>query len=386
MYLLLLAIIYLSFIALGLPDSLLGSAWPVMHVDLNIDKSLASLLSMIVGMGTIITSSFTGRLVKKLGTSRLTAISILITAFGLLGIYLSNHLIFLILSSILLGVGAGAVDAGLNDYVSRNYKAQHMSFLHSFWGIGVTTSPILMGIFIANANWRIGYLTIAIIQFVLAFIIFISYPLWQKNSEEKKENIAPFKHPILIPGVIFAMLFFAFYCGCENTIGTWGATFLVNVKNISPSNASFYVSFFFGGITLSRILSGFLLMKIKDKYIIIGGMIALLLGLFSLFISENVIPGFVGLLLIGLGCGPIYPCSIHLTHERFGRENSASIVGYQVAFAGVGFTFIQPLTGLIATKIGLSILPVILIGFCIMLFILFITIQKITSKNIEKDV
>jgi len=275
---LLLLIIYLAFISLGLPDALLGTAWPVMQLELDLPMEVAGVLSMTITSGTIISSLASGRLLKRYGTGKVTSISVLMTAAALLGFYLAPSLIWLIICAIPLGLGAGAVDTGLNDYVAINYEARHMSWLHSFWGVGASLSPIIMSQFILQGHaWREGYLTISIIQFALVAILFLSIPLWSKvaATEESQLNQAieaeataskTATKPLQVKGVKYALLTFLFYCGIEAGVGLWGSSFLVNIKNFDPAIAARWVSFYYGGITIGRFITVLLHSKCQTKH------------------------------------------------------------------------------------------------------------------------
>lgn len=372
---LLLIIIYLSFISLGLPDSLLGSAWPVMQTNLTVPLSFAGLISMIISGGTIISSFFSGRVIKRFGTGLVTFISVTMTAAALLGFSISPSIIWLCIMAVPLGLGAGSVDAALNNFVALHYKSMHMSWLHCFWGIGATTGPIIMSLFIMNNNqWRKGYLTISIIQFSLVLVLLISLPLWRKfegaidkTPEEDKNK----KHSsaLKIPGVKLALVSFVFYCAAEATTGLWGSSYLVNYKGLSAGEGARWISLFYAGITLGRLLSGFLTIKIKNRILIRIGQVTCIIGVIFLLLPAPVYFSMIGLILVGLGCAPIYPCMLYETPNRFGREKSQSIMGIQMAFAYMGSTFMPPILGLAASKISISILPYFLLCYILIMLI-----------------
>lgn len=378
---LLLLIIYLAFISLGLPDPMLGAAWPAMQIDLGAKLETAGLLFMVVASGTIISSLASGRLLKRFGTGRVTFVSVLMTAVALLGFHFSPSVIWLMVFAIPLGLGAGAVDAGLNDYVAIHYKAHHMSWLHCFWGVGATLGPVIMAQFIAGDNaWRDGYLTIAGLQFALVIVLLLTLPLWNKvtklnniknnevvdNSneianEENNENTKPLK----IKGVKLALAAFLFYCGIESTMGLWGSSFLVEVKGLSAATAAGWVSYYYGGITVGRFITGFITFKLSNRTLIRGGQLIALLGAVILVLPLPLpsIFSLTGFIIIGLGLAPIFPCMLHETPTRFGKTHSQTIMGYQMATAYTGSTFIPPILGFLASNTTLGIFPIFIVMF-----------------------
>ncbi|MUK88226.1 MFS transporter [Ornithinibacillus sp. L9] len=374
MTLLLLVIIYLAFISLGLPDSLLGAAWPVMQQDFAAPLETAGLLFMTIAGGTIVSSLVSGKVIKRFGTGRVSFISGLMTASALLGFYFAPSIIWLVVCAIPLGLGAGAVDAALNNYVALNYKAHHMSWLHSFWGVGATLGPIIMAQFIAGQHaWRSGYLTIAGIQFGLAAILLFSLPLWNRvsknsnkalheNSEDIHNNSdhedTKYVKPLQIKGVKLALLSFLFYCGVEATVGLWGSSFLVNVKELPASVAAQWVSFYWGGLTIGRFITGFVTFKMSNRMLIRTGQIIALVGAVLLLLPLPSILSLVGFIMVGLGLAPIFPCMLHETPIRFGKTHSQTIMGYQMAVAYTGSTFMPPLLGFIASYTTIGILPI----------------------------
>lgn len=397
---LLLIVIYLTFISLGLPDSLFGVSWPIMHINFNLDIGYASLITVLIGLGTVWTSLFAGKLIRKFGTGIVTTVSILFTIVGLVGISFSPNIYVMIVFAIVLGIGAGAIDAALNDYVAKNYKPQHMNWLHSFWGIGVTTSPIIMSRFLVNENWRGGYRTIAIIQTAIFIVVFLAFPLWKKVankksttnqlhidtiaesliSETKNDDIKVKFRPMQVRGLSLVLAMMACYCAIEMIVGVWGATFLISTKNIVAAKAALWVSLYFGGITVGRILSGFLAMKLSDKTLIRCGMAVVVCGTIALALPFSNITTLLGLMLIGLGCAPIFPCTIHATKDRFGSAFSADVVGFQMAAAYVGGGLLQPLFGLIAAKTTFVILPFVLLSLVLIQIILIETLNYKLKK------
>ena len=370
----LLVITYFAFISLGLPDSLLGSAWPVMQTDLSVGLSSAGVIFMIISGGTIVSSLFSGKLIKSFGTGKLTFISVTMTAVSLIGFSASQSFIWLCIMAVPLGLGGGAVDAALNNFVALHYKAKHMSWLHCFWGIGATLGPIIMSLFISKNNeWKKGYFTIAMIQLCLVVILFITLPLW-KGIEEKQDKIDDEEmstvnaNPLKIPGVKLALVSFVFYCATESTAGLWGSSYLVNFKGLTPPQAARWISLFYAGITIGRLFSGFLTMKFNNRNLIRLGQVICMIGAICLLMPLPIYFSMIGLIFVGLGCAPIYPCMLHETPNRFGKKASQSIMGLQMGFAYMGSTFLPPILGFIASKTSIAIFPYFL--FCCILIML----------------
>ncbi|NHM32027.1 MFS transporter [Neobacillus terrae] len=392
----LLVIIYLAFISLGLPDSLLGAAWPVMQTDFDAPLETAGLLFMTIAGGTIISSLISGRILKRFGTGKVTVVSTILTAGALLGFSFAPSVIWLFLCAIPLGLGAGAIDAGLNDYVAAHYKAHHMSWLHCFWGVGATLGPVIMAQYISGRNWSNGYLTISGIQFVLALILLFTLPLWNRvkssntalNQDLEDQNYgfheeqAEIVKPLQIKGVKLALTSFLFYCGAEATMGLWGSSFLVNVKELSPTAAAQWVSFYYAGITIGRFITGFITFKMNSPILIRMGQIIALAGAALLFLPLPSIFSLVGFILVGLGLAPIFPCMLHETPTRFGKKPSQTIMGYQMAVAYTGSTFMPPLLGFAASHLTIGIFP-----FCIVVFVaaMFLSSEKLNSLLKKKD-
>ncbi|NOU98077.1 MFS transporter [Paenibacillus sp. LMG 31456] len=368
-----LLIIYLAFISLGLPDSLLGAAWPVMQLDYKVPLETAGLLSMTIAAGTIVSSLASGTVLKRFGTGKVTLVSCIMTAGALLGFAVSPSLVWLLICAIPLGLGGGSVDAGLNNYVAAHYKAHHMSWLHCFWGVGATLGPIIMAQFISGQNfWRQGYLTVAGIQFALVVILFITLPLWNRvasnskvpSSEEPEdskgqadEESSENNKPLQIKGVKLALFSFLFYCGVEATMGLWGSSFLVNVKELPAAVAAQWVSLFYAGITIGRFVTGFITFKMSNRVLIRGGQITALVGAALLFLPLPTGFSLAGFMIVGLGLAPIYPCMLHETPVRFGKKHSQTIMGYQMAVAYTGSTFMPPLLGFLASYSTIGIFP-----------------------------
>ncbi|AEM22708.1 major facilitator superfamily MFS 1 [Brachyspira intermedia PWS/A] len=382
---LLLAIIYLSFISLGLPDALLGSAWPTMHKELNVPISYAGIISMIISAGTIISSLQSDRLTKKFSTAKITAFSVAMTAIALFGFSITHSYLFLCVWAIPYGLGAGSVDASLNNYVALHYESKHMSWLHCMWGIGATIGPYIMGYAITNNNWNAGYRYISIMQIVLTAILFFSLSLWKKNDEENKEKISTkvlsLKEIIKIPGAREIMICFFCYCALEATTGLWASSYLNLYKGVDIKTAASFGSLFYIGITVGRAISGFITMKLNDNQMIILGESLILIGIILMIIPAVNIVSLIGFITIGLGCAPIYPSIIHSTPSNFGAENSQAIIGVQMASAYIGTLAMPPLFGYIANHISISLLPFYLILILVLMFIMHRLMIIKTIKN-----
>ncbi len=385
MFNLLLAIIYLSFISLGLPDALLGSAWPSMYKEFNVPISYVGIISAIISVGTIISSLQSDRLTKKFGTGKITAFSVAMTAIALFGFSITHSYWLLCIWAIPYGLGAGSVDASLNNYVALHYKSKHMSWLHCMWGIGAAIGPYIMGYTITNNNWNAGYRYISIIQIILTAILFLSFPLWNKNDEENKEKISTkvlsLKEIIKISGTKEIMICFFCYCAIEATTGLWASSYLNIYKGADIKTAASFGSLFYIGITAGRVISGFITMKLNDNQMIILGESLILIGIILMIIPAINIVSLIGFIIIGLGCAPIYPSIIHSTPYNFGAENSQAIIGVQMASAYVGTSIMPPLFGYIANHISISLLPFYLILILILMFIMHKLMIKKTIKN-----
>ena len=385
MFQLLLAIIYLAFISLGLPDSLLGAAWPSMYPEFQVPVSYAGIISMVIALGTVISSLMSDRLTKHLGAGLVTAISVAMTALALFGFSFSHSFWVLILWSIPYGLGAGSVDAALNNYVALHYKSRHMSWLHCMWGVGASAGPYIMGFALSHGqNWNGGYRYIGILQVILTFILFISLPLWKKEkkdaaseSDTTSDHILTLREIFAIPGAKSVMLMFFCYSAIEQTSGLWASSYLVLHKGVAPETAAAFASLFYIGITIGRAISGFITMKLNDTRMIRLGQGIILLGVLALFLPLGSTISLIGFILIGLGCAPIYPCIIHSTPDHFGADRSQAIIGVQMASAYVGTCLMPPVFGLIANNITVALLPAYLILFLILLSVMHeILIQK----------
>ncbi|QNU65877.1 MFS transporter [Ruminiclostridium herbifermentans] len=364
---LLLIIIYMAFISLGLPDSMLGAAWPAMRIDLAMPMAGAGLISMIISGGTIVSSMLCGKLLNKLGTAKLVTISVFMTAIALFGFAFNKNYIWLCIMGIPLGLGAGSVDSALNNFVALHYSARHMSWLHCFWGIGATTGPIIMSASIAkNGLWQKGYFTVAVIQISLVGILVLSLPLWkrfQSSSGEENTIQNSEQNVFKIRGVGYSLLSFFFYCAIETTTGLWGASYLVNTKGVSADVAAGWISIYYFGITIGRFINGFVTTKLSNNALIRVGQIIIGLGALLLLGFNNSYISLIGFILIGTGCAPIFPSMLHETPVRFGKNNSSRLMGLQMAFAYMGTTFIPPILGLLLGVIDIWFYPAFVFVF-----------------------
>ena len=388
--LLLLIVIYLVFISLGLPDSLFGVSWPVVHTDFNLPESFASVYSVIISVCTGGVSFVSGWLIRKFGTGKVTFFSILLTAIGLVGISFSPNVVVMLICSVIMGYGAGAIDTGLNNFVSLHYKAKHMNWLHCCWGLGVTLSPMIMSAFLGgDSTWRGGYRVVALIQFSIALIILASLKKWNIQPKDVKETESAQKELpkktffdlLKEKGMITSILSLGLYCAGEFTIGTWGATYAVNVLAVSPDVAAKWISLYFCGIMLSRIVAGFLSEKLSDNTLIKGGMALAGIGMVVLLLPIGQ-TALIGLFLIGMGYGPVFPSVLHSVPARFGADYSADITGYHMSGAyGVGFA-VQFAFGYIASATTFEIMPVTLIIFGIgVIGATVVTLKKLKKQN-----
>ncbi len=365
----LLIVIYIAFVSLGFPDSLFGVTWPVVHVEFGLPENFGSVYSVVTAVSTGGIAFIAGPLLRKFGTGRVTFFSTLLTALGLVGISFSPNIVVMMICTIIMGYGAGAIDTGLNNFVSLHYKAKHMNWLHCCWGLGVTISPIIMSAFLGgDSTWRNGYRVVALIQFVIALIILASLKKWNVRPKETKEEAKTevpkksFLDLMKQKGMITSILSLGLYCAGEFTIGTWGATYAVNVLSVSPDEAAKWISLYFGGIMISRIVAGFLSEKLSDNTLVMGGMVLAAVGMVVMMLPIGK-TALVGLLLVGMGYGPVFPSVLHSVPARFGADYSADITGYHMSGAyGVGFA-IQFAFGYIASATTFAIMPFMLLAF-----------------------
>lgn len=370
---LLLVVIYIAFISLGLPDSLLGSAWPVMYEALGVSVSSAGVISMVIAGGTILSSLMSDRLIRRFGTGLVTTVSVALTAAALLGFSISDSFWQLCLWGIPYGLGAGSVDAALNNFVALHYKSRHMSWLHCFWGIGATLGPVIMGWCLTGGwKWNGGYRTIGLMQVVLVIGLMASLPLWKKAgasgaAEETEGKRLTLPEILRLPGAKPMMTAFFCYCALETTTGLWASSYMVLNRGIDAETAAKWASLFYFGITAGRFLCGFVSDRAGDRRMVRWGQIAAGLGVLLVLLPLGNAVLFAGLILIGIGCAPIFPSLLHETPVNFGSENSQSIMGLQMASAYVGTTFMPPLFGLLAEKVSIRLYPVFLLVFVLLM-------------------
>lgn len=384
---LLLAIIYLAFISLGLPDALLGAAWPSMYPQFDVPVSYAGIISMIIALGTVVSSLQSDRLTKKLGTGKVTALSVLMTAMALFGFATSHSFGMLCLWAIPYGLGAGSVDASLNNYVALHYESRHMSWLHCMWGIGASAGPYIMGYALtAGWGWNSGYHIIAVLQIVLTAILLCSLPLWKQRPAEvlqdgKVQNVKALsiREVLQLAGAREILVCFFCYCALEQTTGLWASSYLTLHKGVSADTAASFASMFYLGITVGRALSGFLTMKLNDVQMIRLGEVIIGIGVLVMLLPFGQSLSLTGLMLIGLGCAPVYPCVIHSTPAHFGADKSQAIIGIQMACAYVGTCLMPPVFGLIANHITVALLPV----YLLIILVLMVIMHELLCKKTD---
>ncbi|HJB82494.1 MAG TPA: MFS transporter [Candidatus Mediterraneibacter intestinavium] len=392
---LLLVIIYISFISLGLPDALLGSAWPSMYREMGVPVSYAGIISMIISFGTIISSLQSDRLTKKLGAGMVTAISVAMTAAALFGFSVSGSFLALCLWAVPYGLGAGSVDAALNNYVALHYTSRDMSWLHCMWGVGTIVGPYVMGYALTNGmTWNRGYFIISVLQIVLSAALFFSLPIWRKMEKKGTEGqhesgtesrkALRLKEIIRIPGAKEIMVTFFCYCAVEQTAMLWGSSYMVLHNGLTAEEAASYASLFCIGITVGRFLNGFLMMRFQDDQMIRAGQAVIIAGIVILLLPFGKVTAVGGLILIGLGCAPVYPCIIHSTPANFGADRSQALIGVQMASAYVGSCLMPPVFGLLANHISASLLPWYLLVIMLLMVIMYTNVIKKTRPNRER--
>lgn len=393
MYSLLLVIIYIAFISLGLPDFILGSAWPSMQPELSVPVSYAGGISVIIAGGTIISSLFSNYLIHRLGTGKVTAVSVAMTAAALFGFSLSDSYWQLCLWGIPYGLGAGSVDAALNNFVALHYKAKHMSWLHCFWGIGATAGPYIMGFVLTKGiSWNMGYRIISVIQVILTLVLIVTLPMWKEKSEKTKEKESaegkeaiqqPLSIPkvMRLPGAKGVMTGFFCYCAVESTAGLWASSYMVLHRGISAETAAKWAALFYLGITLGRLICGFLTMKVNDKNMVRLGQGIMVMGILLLLLPFGNGFAFAGLIMIGLGCAPVYPSMLHATPDTFGADVSQSVIGVQMASAYVGTTFMPPLFGMLSEILGIGLYPVYLAVFLVLMAVMLERVNRMKAAE-----
>ena len=369
----LLALIYIAFISLGLPDSLLGSGWPVMHAELGVPVSFMGIVSMVVSGGTIVSSLLSDRLTHRFGTRIVTVGSVFLTVIALFGFSFADRFWLLIVFAVPYGLGAGAIDAALNNYIALHYKARHMSWLHCFWGVGTIVSPFIMSYALSDRTWHSGYRIVGGIQLAIALLLLFTLPVWRVNADKTAdaEKSIGLSGALKIRGVPFLLIGFFAYCAAEATAMQWASTYFVEVKGISADRAAGLAALFYIGITAGRFVSGFVTDRLGDRRMIrIGtGILACGIALLLLPVGSYAV-AFAAFLVIGFGCAPIYPCIIHSTPDNFGAQNSGAIIGIQMASAYIGSTFVPPLFGLLGNALSFSLMPVYLLLFFTLMIVM----------------
>ena len=382
MFHLLLAIIYISFISLGLPDGLLGAAWPTMYPEMGAELSGSGVVFLIISAGTVVSSLMCDRLTHRLGTGKINALSVAATAIALVGFSRSTAFWQLCLWAIPYGLGAGSVDACLNNYVALHYSSRHMSWLHCMWGIGAAVGPYIMGAILSGGgHWSGGYFAVGVVELILTAVLFVTLPLWKRTGQTAQEAAAgtkPLKlrEVLAIPGAWEIMATFFCYCALEQTAGLWACSYLVLEKGVEATTAASFAGIFFIGITAGRAFNGFLTVKFTDTQLIRAGSGIMLLGIAALLLPLGSAMSLVGLILIGLGCAPVYPCIIHSTPANFGPEQSQALIGVQMASAYVGICLMPPLFGLVAEHISAALLPAYLLALLALMVFMYERVLK----------
>ena len=383
---LLLAVIYAAFISLGLPDALLGSAWPIMHAQMNVPLSYAGIVTFIMAMGTVFSSLMSDRMTLKLGAGKVTAISVALTAFALLGFSVSSEYWMLLLFAIPYGLGAGSVDAALNNYVALHYSSRHMSWLHCMWGVGCSIGPSIMSWALTQGqtNWPMGYRVVGLLQAGLTLLIFLSLPLWKNRSGQVQADHAPVRPMSIrelaaLPGAREIMVTFFCYCAMESTAGLWASSFLAFHHGLNEETAAACAALFYIGITAGRAANGFIADRFSDTALTRMGFALMGLGVVVLLLPFGKIAAMAGLIILGVGCAPTYPCIIHATPIRFGAEKSQAFIGVQMASAYTGSTLMPPLFGLIANHISIGLYPVYLGCLLVLMVLMHERVVKATE-------
>lgn len=413
-----LLLIYITFISLGLPDSLLGAAWPAMRMDFGLPLDMAGWLAMLISGATIVSSLFSEKAIRRFGTGKVTAFSVLLTAVSLLFASFAQNIFFFAFLSLPLGLGAGAIDSALNNYVATHYAARHMNWLHSFWGVGAFTGPLIIGGFLRqNNNWRGAYFAISGFQLAVALLLFVTLPLWKKMNQPASEKTPPPQDETAVPqtdvlaaqtpaqsktscsqaaptpqtepsvkpasaasvfalpGVSLALITFLIYCAAEYTVGLWGTSYLYEARGFTQADSTSASWLFYLGITVGRFLSGFVTFRISSSRLIWVGFSTLFAGALVLFLPLAPLFTLVAMFVLGVGCAPVFPGMIHETPRRFGKENSQKIVGYQMAASYIGSTFVPLIVGLASRYIGIFVVPFFILLYAIVMPLLYRRVQ-----------
>ena len=382
---LLIALIYLAFVSMGLPDSLLGSAWPSIYEGMNVPVSAVGIVTILISSGTVISSSLSDKVIRKFGTGRVTVACTALVAVSLFGFSFAASLPALCIWAIPYGLGGGSIDAALNNYVALNYKSRHMSWIHFFWGVGAAVSPYIMSMVLTGGHkWTSGYRIVGIVQTVMAVLLFLSLPIWKKgvNAEDEKKAAKLSTREIFnLPGARQILVAFFCYCALETTAGLWAASYMTLYKGIDPNTAAAWASVFYLGITAGRFMGGFITDKLGDRLMVRVGQCVVITGIVLLLLPMGQAGSFLGLLLIGLGEAPIYPCLLHETPVNFGKENSQAIMGKQMACAYIGSTLMPPVLGLLAQWFGIALYPAYLLIFAVLMIVMSERVNAIVAQK-----
>ena len=385
---LLLGIIYLSFISLGLPDGLLGAAWPTMCLEMDVPVSYAGWISVTISAGTIVSSLLSDRLTLRFGTGKVTAVSVAMTALALFGFSVTKNYWLLFVWAVPYGLGAGSVDASLNNYVALHYASRHMSWLHCMWGLGASIGPYIMGYALTGGKgWAVGYRYVGILQVILTAVLFLSLSIWQERNRTPDGELGTQRKPlklseiVKIPGAKEVLVAFFCYCALEQTAILWGSTYFVQLLGVDEERAASLASMFFIGITSGRFLSGFLTIKFSDENMIRLGEAVILLGVIVMLLPLGETAAIAGLILVGLGCAPLYPCVIHSTPAHFGEENSQAIIGVQMASAYTGTLMMPTVYGILANRFTPALLPWFLGAILVLMIRMSEQLNRKTAKK-----
>lgn len=380
----LLLLIYLAFISLGLPDALLGAAWPIMSGEFQVPVSYMGIVSLLISGFTVVSSLLTDRVVSRFGTGKVTAMSVALTAVGLLGFAFSRNFWLLCLWAVPYGLGAGCVDAGLNNYVANHYASRHMSWLHCMWGIGAAIGPYVMGsVLTAGQSWNKGYLYIAVFQVLLTAVMLLSVPKWRSVAGEKSEQHSrlTFRQVLALPGVREVVLIFLCYGAVEAIAGHWASSYLVLHLGVGEERAASLAAMFYLGITAGRAISGFVTLKFNDKQMAYMGMSLVLTGLLMMVAFRLETLCIIGFMVMGIGCAPIFPCLIHATPIQYGMSRSQAIIGVEMASFYAGTCFLPPAFGVFADWVGIGSMPLVLLGFSLWMLWLHLRFYRLSENS-----
>ena len=384
---LLLIIIYLAFIGLGLPDSLFGAAWPSIYPGFQVPVSYAGIVSLIISCGTVASSLFSDKLIRRFGAGLVTAVSVALTAGAILGFSVSRSYPALCVFAVPYGVGAGSVDTALNNFAALHYSARHMSWLHCTWGVGTVVGPYVIGYGLTSGEgWQFGYRCMFFVQLILTIVLFLSLPMWNRQSARleavnTQQSSLPLREILRVPGVKSAMIAFFCYCGLENTSMLWAGTYLNLHLGFSAESAARFASLPFIGITAGRAVNGLLASKFTDDQLIRIGSGILVLGCVLMLLPFGVVIPLAGLLLVGVGCAPMYPCIVHSTPEHFGAALSQSVMSVEIASAYVGISAMSPLFGVVARALNVSLLPAYILLLACVMMLFHAKLVQITKNN-----